>query len=103
LIPLAWFGFAVFAPAAFVWFGGLGSGTEAPERGNGGVGRSGVASGVEGPVEVLTAHRAEQRRLLENYGWVDREAGVVRVPIEEAMQSILRAGLPAREVVEEQR
>jgi hypothetical protein len=101
LIPLAWFGITVATPAAFVWFGG--SDATARERVDGGASRSGVASGVEGPVEALTAYRAEQQRRLENYGWVDREAGVVRVPIEEAMQAILRAGLPAREVGEEQR
>lgn len=29
-----------------------------------------------------------QRRELDSYGWVDREAGLVRIPIERAMQLV---------------
>ncbi|HKX46497.1 MAG TPA: hypothetical protein VJP77_07330 [Planctomycetota bacterium] len=35
-------------------------------------------------VEVLGAQRAE----LAGYGWVDREAGTVHVPIEDAMREV---------------
>jgi len=31
---------------------------------------------------------------LDSYGWVDRKAGVVRIPIERAMQLIAQQGLP---------
>jgi hypothetical protein len=37
-----------------------------------------------------------QAELLEGYGWVDRSAGTVRLPIERAMQLLLERGLPTR-------
>lgn len=36
----------------------------------------------------------EQNGILNNYGWVDKEAGVVRIPIERAMELTLERGLP---------
>jgi hypothetical protein len=39
--------------------------------------------------------RARQRNSATTYGWVDKDAGVVHVPIERAKQLILEAGLPA--------
>jgi len=44
----------------------------------------------------LIAHRERERELTTRYAWVDREAGVVRIPIERAMQLVLERGLPAR-------
>jgi hypothetical protein len=38
--------------------------------------------------------QAAERTQLETYGWVDRPAGVVRVPIERAMQLVVERGLP---------
>ncbi len=43
--------------------------------------------------------RALQRRddaLLNSYGWADREAGLVRMPIAEAMRLTVERGLPVR-------
>lgn len=37
------------------------------------------------------------REVLESYGWVDREQGIVRIPIDVAMRLTLERGLPARE------
>ncbi len=37
---------------------------------------------------------AAERRALESYGWVDRERGVVHVPIDAAIDMALRAGAP---------
>jgi hypothetical protein len=37
------------------------------------------------PAEDLAAMRAAERAILESYGWVDREAGVARIPIERAL------------------
>ncbi len=39
--------------------------------------------------------RAGEDAILKNYGWVDREAGVIRMPIDRAMQLLLERGLPA--------
>lgn len=51
----------------------------------------------ENPQEELQELRARQKALLEGYGWVNKEAGVARIPIEEAMKMIVARGLPVRE------
>ena len=33
--------------------------------------------------------RARQRALLDEYGWVDRDAGIARIPIDRAMDLVL--------------
>lgn len=38
------------------------------------------------PGRELARVLANERRILDSYGWVDREHGVARVPIERAMQ-----------------
>jgi len=38
----------------------------------------------------------EQATRINSYGWVDREAGVVHLPIERAMQLFVERGAPAR-------
>ena len=52
------------------------------------------------PREDLRALRAREDEVLNNYAWVDKNAGVVRVPIEEAMKITLKRGLPARQTAE---
>jgi hypothetical protein len=37
------------------------------------------------PGRDIIAFRADKERALESYGWVDREHGVARIPIERAM------------------
>jgi hypothetical protein len=37
---------------------------------------------------------ATERRLLDHYAWVDQSAGVVRIPIERAMEWVATQGLP---------
>ena len=49
------------------------------------------------PADDLHALRAEEDALLTSYGWVDRASGVVRVPIDVAMQLVLKERLPARQ------
>ena len=49
------------------------------------------------PQQDMRDLRAKQKALLDGYGWVDKEAGVARIPIEEAMKMIVERGLPARE------
>jgi hypothetical protein len=41
------------------------------------------------PVPELDALRAESQQRLSAYGWVDRENGVVHMPIEEAKKQLL--------------
>ena len=49
------------------------------------------------PREDLAAFRAREDAELHSYGWIDRQAGVVRVPVERAMDLIVERGLPVRE------
>ena len=51
----------------------------------------------ENPQQELQEFRAKQKAQLESYGWVNKEAGVARIPIEEAMKTVIERGLPARE------
>jgi hypothetical protein len=51
----------------------------------------------ENPQQELQDLRAKQKALLEGYGWVNKEAGVARIPIEEAMKMVVAQGLPVRE------
>jgi hypothetical protein len=48
------------------------------------------------PREDLRDLRAKEDAILESYGWVDRNAGVVRIPIDEAMKLTVQRGLPSR-------
>jgi hypothetical protein len=45
----------------------------------------------------LSAMRAREKEVLTSYGWVDREKGVVRIPMERAMELIIERGLPVHE------
>ena len=47
------------------------------------------------PASDLTRFRAHEDKTLTSYGWVDRAAGIVRIPIERAMELIAERGLPA--------
>jgi hypothetical protein len=44
-----------------------------------------MRSGVDGPKRLY----ADENQRLESYGWVDRKAGIVRIPIEKAMKLIV--------------
>jgi hypothetical protein len=44
------------------------------------------------PWEDLRRYREEQSRLLLSYAWIDRKAGVVRIPIERAMELVIERG-----------
>ena len=48
------------------------------------------------PRADLETLRAQEEEVLRTYGWVDKTAGVVRIPIDEAMKLTLSRGLPAR-------
>jgi hypothetical protein len=46
--------------------------------------------------QTLDPYRAAEEQKLNSYGWVDRQAGVARMPIDRAMDLIAQRGLPAR-------
>ncbi len=45
----------------------------------------------------LERERQASEQLLNSYGWVDRQMGVVHIPIDLAMDLITERGLPTRE------
>jgi hypothetical protein len=49
------------------------------------------------PRQDLRDLRAREDQLLNSYQWVDRSAGIVRIPIAEAMRLTLERGLPVRQ------
>jgi hypothetical protein len=55
------------------------------------------------PQGDLLALREAEQRALTTYGWVDRNAGVVRIPIEQAMRLTVERGLPSNVPKETQR
>jgi hypothetical protein len=52
------------------------------------------------PAQDLKAYRAEEDAILDSYGWTDKSAGVVRIPIERAMELSLQRGFPVRKSAE---
>jgi len=48
------------------------------------------------PREDWLKYHEEQEQSLESYGWENRGAGIVRVPIERAMELLLQKGLPVQ-------
>jgi len=42
----------------------------------------------------MAAFGARERQWLTGYGWVDREHGIVHVPINRAMDAVVRDGIP---------
>lgn len=51
----------------------------------------------EAPQQDIQLYRESQRKLLDSYGWVDRRNGVARIPIDRAMELLLKQGLPTRQ------
>ncbi|MBI3492583.1 MAG: hypothetical protein HY047_12520 [Acidobacteria bacterium] len=48
------------------------------------------------PRQDLRDLREQEDQILGSYGWVDKNAGTVRIPIDEAIKLTLERGLPAR-------
>jgi hypothetical protein len=48
------------------------------------------------PRQDLQDLRAGENDVLTRYGWIDKNGGVVRIPIDEAMRIVVERGLPAR-------
>jgi hypothetical protein len=47
------------------------------------------------PLE-LDQYREQQEKLLQSYGWVDQSTGIVRIPIDRAMDLLIQRGLPVQ-------
>jgi hypothetical protein len=48
------------------------------------------------PANEAYDFRRQEAAALDSYGWVDRNAGTVRIPISEAMRLVVERGLPSR-------
>lgn len=46
------------------------------------------------PLAPRLAARARENAVLSSYGWVDRGAGIARIPIDRAMELLVARGLP---------
>jgi hypothetical protein len=49
------------------------------------------------PADELKRLRSKEESQLHSYGWIDREQGIVRIPIERAIDMLDERRLPARE------
>jgi len=101
-VPVALVGLALLSMLAVgvvlvSWFyvdlTGRGVALHPPRGGLDDAGRPAVAL----PPPTAAPLRAEEARVLDSYGWVDRSAGVVRIPIDQAMRLVVERGLPARD------
>ena len=50
----------------------------------------------ETPALDLEREQAAEQELLHTYGWIDKQAGVVRLPIDRAIDLMAQRGLPSR-------
>src|SRR5580658_8999835 len=48
------------------------------------------------PQKEIHDYWESQQGIVDSYGWVDRQNGVVRIPVDRAMRILLQRGLPAR-------
>jgi hypothetical protein len=49
---------------------------------------------VESEPRALAAFRAQEEALLTSYGWVEKDKGLARIPIDAAMRIVAERGLP---------
>jgi hypothetical protein len=55
----------------------------------------GAPGSVSSPTEDIKRFREQESRMLNSYGWIDRQNGVIRIPIGRAKELIEQRGLPA--------
>ncbi len=48
------------------------------------------------PVADWNAYKTQEDELLNSYGWVDKAAGIARIPIDRAIEITAQQGLPYR-------
>jgi hypothetical protein len=47
------------------------------------------------PIPDLRAFRAQEDKVLDTYGWIDQPKGIVRIPIDRAIDVLAARGLPS--------
>jgi hypothetical protein len=53
------------------------------------------------PYEQLQQVRAQEDHVLSTYAWVDKDAGTVRIPIDQAISMLAAKGLPSHNYLED--
>jgi hypothetical protein len=53
----------------------------------------GAPGSASSPSEDIRRFREREDQMLDSYGWIDRQNGVIRIPIEQAKRLILERGL----------
>jgi hypothetical protein len=48
------------------------------------------------PFQDISMLRGDEAKKLTSYGWVDKEGGVTRIPVDRAMELMLQRGFPTR-------
>jgi hypothetical protein len=48
------------------------------------------------PAADLATVRRREEAVLDSYGWIDRKSGLVRIPIDRAIEVLAERGLPTR-------
>jgi hypothetical protein len=54
----------------------------------------GAPGSVGSPAQDIRRFREQEDQMLDSYGWIDRQNGVIRIPIEQAKKLIEQRGLP---------
>jgi hypothetical protein len=62
---------------------------------------AGVPELEAAPGQEFQHYREQQGDVLDSYGWVDQRAGIVRLPIDRAMDLVLERGLPVQKTPSE--
>jgi len=52
--------------------------------------------GEPGPKAQLSDMRGDEETILSTYGWVDQSKGIVRIPIDQAIDLAVQKGLPSK-------
>jgi hypothetical protein len=103
---IAWFAFAMVVAAIVMhvglWLFELGLNRMYPEGGPASrIGKPRIEPPPprlqSSPAADLHELRAVEDVTLSSYGWVNRDAGVIRIPIQRAMELTSERGLPARQ------
>ena len=94
---------AIIVQGMFWWFEKGSAGKDLPKTGRakeeGGKKYDNEPALQESPEADMILFRKEENAKLANYGWVNKEKGVVHIPIEEAMKLTLQRGLPTSKTV----
>jgi len=51
----------------------------------------------ERPWEQLVTVRAREDHVLDSYAWIDKKAGTVRIPVNQAIDKLAKQGLPSHD------